>query len=251
MLELEAAVERILAALPPAQAERVPLARAHGRILAERIDSPLDLPGFDNSAMDGYAVRAADVAYAGANSPMALRLIGRVAAGEFFSGEVAQGACVRLFTGSAIPRGADAVVMQEDTRTDASGGEKVEFLDSAKPWENIRFRGEDVKSGAVIGETGDKISASLVGLLAAVGLTEISAGRQPIVGLLATGSELIEGGAAFPQRDVLIFLSFVVILATLVVQGLSLPWVIRKLGLAAIANPQEVKPGLGEEMTSR
>src|SRR5579863_3226195 len=120
MLELEAAVERILAAMPPPQKERIALAQAHGRILTERILSPIDLPTFDNSAMDGFAVRAADLTGASTNSPVSLRLIGRVAAGEVFSGEVTAGSCVRLFTGSPVPRGADAVVMQEDTRSDAS-----------------------------------------------------------------------------------------------------------------------------------
>ncbi|HXD00488.1 MAG TPA: molybdopterin molybdenumtransferase MoeA, partial [Verrucomicrobiae bacterium] len=109
MLELEAALDRILAALPPPVPESVPPAGSHRRFLAEQILSPVDLPGFDNSSMDGYAVRAADVQKASAATPVALRLHGRVAAGETFTGELNSGDCVRIFTGAPLPRGADAV----------------------------------------------------------------------------------------------------------------------------------------------
>ena len=193
MLELEAARERILAALPAARAERVPVATAHRRILAEPITSPVDLPPFDNSAMDGYALRAADLAGA-ASTPASLRCIGRVAAGDIFPGEVSAGDCVRIFTGSPLPRGADAVIMQEDTRVDPANPGLVQCLDAVKPWENIRFKGEDVKLGAIVGEAGDAIDAARIGLLSAAGLTHVRAGKQPVVGLLATGSELLEPG---------------------------------------------------------
>ncbi len=194
MLELEAARERILALMPPAQPERIQLAQAHRRILAAAILSPLDLPSFDNSAMDGYAVYAEDLRAANAASPVALQLIGRVAAGEMFAGEVATGACVRVFTGSPMPRGADAVVMQEDTRLDPSQPAAVWFLDAAKPWDNIRYRGEDVKAGAELSAGGVELTASRISLLAAAGLTEVGVGRQPVVALLATGSELLSAG---------------------------------------------------------
>src|SRR5260221_1967815 len=192
ILELETAIARILALIPPPVPEKIALATAHRRVLAERILSPLDLPGFDNSAMDGYAVRAADLHGAGADSPRALELRGRVAAGEIFTGEVSPGACVRLFTGSPLPRGADAVVMQEDTRPDAARPGTIFFLDSVKPWENVRFRGEDVKSGAVIGEPGDALTAGRINLLAAAGLTEVSVGIRPVAGVLGSGSGLLE-----------------------------------------------------------
>jgi molybdopterin molybdotransferase len=194
MLELEAALHRILAAMPPAQPERLSLHQAHRRFLAERIVSPLELPGFDNSAMDGYAVRAEDLWKATSTSPVALHVKGRVAAGEIFSGEVTTGSCVRLFTGSPVPRGADAVVMQEDTRADPGQPGTIWFLDSIKPWENIRFRGEDLKSGAVLGDMGTELTAGRLSLLNAVGLTHLNAGRQPLTGVLVTGSELVEAG---------------------------------------------------------
>src|ERR1051326_3686698 len=111
MLELEDALARILAAVPPAVMERVAIAQAHRRILAEAACAAVDLPGFDNSAVDGYAVRAEDVSTARAENPIPLRIAGRIAAGEMFSGEISSGQCARIFTGSALPRGADAVVM--------------------------------------------------------------------------------------------------------------------------------------------
>jgi molybdopterin molybdotransferase len=194
MLELESAIERILTAMPSPQPERIGLHQAHHRVLAGRIVCPLDLPGFDNSAMDGYAVRAADLLKANLTSPVSLQVRGRIAAGEIFSGEVTAGSCVRIFTGSPLPRGADAVVMQEDTRVDPGQPGVVWFPDAVKPWENIRFRGEDLKQGAVLAEPGSEITAARLNLLAAAGLTHLDAGRRPVVGLLATGSELIEGG---------------------------------------------------------
>ncbi|MDB6020995.1 MAG: molybdenum cofactor biosynthesis protein MoeA, partial [Pedosphaera sp.] len=194
MIELEAAIERILASLPPVQTEPLDLGLAHRRILVERVLSPAALPAFDNSAVDGYAVRTADLQGASASSPVSLRLIGRVAAGETFSGEVTTGSCVRIFTGSPLPHGADAVAWQEDTVLDDAQPEVVSFLDVVKPWENIRFQGEDIKPGAVLGEPGDILTAGRINLLAAVGVTEVCVGRRPVTGLLATGSELLEAG---------------------------------------------------------
>jgi molybdopterin molybdotransferase len=202
MLEYEDALERILAAVGPATAERTPLAQAHRRILAERILSPMDLPPFDNSAMDGYAVRARDVQGATANAPKQLRLRGKVAAGGNFQGAVEPGDCVRVFTGSLLPPGADAVVMQEDTRTEPGEPEVVWFLDGAKPWENVRFRGEDVKRGMVAGEAGEEVSAGRVSLFAALGLGEVSVGKRPVAGLLASGSELAEPGQPLPPGGI-------------------------------------------------
>ncbi len=192
MLQLEEALAQILAALPPPTPERVPLSEAHGRVLSERVLASIDLPPFDNSSMDGYAVRAEDVAAARPDSPVRLRLAGRVAAGEAGSVEVTAGSCVRLFTGSPLPRGADAVVMQEDTRIEPGAPAEVSVLDRAAPWENVRLRGEDVKRGAVLAEAGEEVTVGRLSLLAAAGLTHLSLGRRPVVGLLATGSELRE-----------------------------------------------------------
>lgn len=195
MLELDEAQRRLLATVRTLGTETVPLAEAFERVLAGKLTSPLDLPSFDNSAMDGYAVRAADVATASADRPVTLRLAGQVAAGAVFDGEVQPGTCVRLFTGSPMPRGADTVIMQEDTRVDERDPEKIRFLDAARTWENVRRRGEDLRGGAVLMEAGERLTAGHVALLAAVGLSTVPVGRRPTVGLVATGSELREPGA--------------------------------------------------------
>ena len=132
MLELEKALEIILASVPAPKSEIIPLADAYRRVALEEISASTDLPPFDNSAVDGYAVRAADVASATSQKSVPLQLSGKIAAGENFRGELSTGQCIRIFTGSTLPPGADAVVMQEDTQAIRSN--QVLFLDSAKPW---------------------------------------------------------------------------------------------------------------------
>ncbi len=194
MLELEDAQARILAAIPEPRSESIPLVQAHGRIAAERIFAPINLPVFDNSSMDGYAVRSEDVVSAKPELPVRLRLAGRAAAGEVFQGLLGPGECVRVFTGSPMPHGADAVVMQEDTRIDGVQPGDVLVLDSARPWENVRFRGEDVKDGSIVANAGEHLTATRLALLAALGVANVNVSRRPVVGLLPTGSELREAG---------------------------------------------------------
>ncbi len=202
MLELEDALQRILAALPAPVSERVALPDAADRVLTETVASQVDLPPFDNSSMDGYAVRAADVAAARPEAPIRLRVVGRTAAGEVFAGTLAGGDCVRLFTGSPLPRGADAVVMQEDTRSDPALPEEIQVLDTAKPWANVRFRGEDLKRGTTVANAGEIVTPAKLSLLAATGTAQVTVGRQPVVGLLATGSELREPGQALAPGQI-------------------------------------------------
>jgi molybdopterin molybdotransferase len=202
MLQYEEALARILAVIPAPTSERIPAAQAVGRILAGEIASQINLPPFDNSAMDGYAVRAQDVGSARLDSPARLRLMGRVAAGEKFSGDVSPGACIRLFTGSPLPAGADAVVMQEDTKLDAATPNEVLMFDSVKAWENVRFRGEDVKRGAPLVAKGDSMTVGRLALLAATGCAEVLASRQPVVGIIATGSELKEPGQSLDPGQI-------------------------------------------------
>jgi molybdopterin molybdotransferase len=194
MLAFEEALSRVLAAVPAPRGESVSLSDAPGRVLADQIRSPIDLPIFDNSAMDGYAVRTADVASAKPASPARLRLAGKVAAGEVSAGEVTSGTCVRLFTGSPLPAGADAVVMQEDTHLDPGAPGEVAILAPAGPGENVRARGEDVKQGTMLAEAGAVLTPGRIGLLAAAGFGCLRVGQKPVVGLLAAGSELTEPG---------------------------------------------------------
>ena len=194
MLELEVAQERILSRVQPLASEIVPLAAAAGRFLAQTIVATVDLPGFDNSAMDGYAVRAEDVTQASSEHPVPLRVLAKVAAGESSAIEVTSRTCIRLFTGSPLPHGADAVVMQEDTRLVAADPHLVHVLDRIKPCDNIRFRGEDVKAGSPLFEAGQAITAARIALGAAAGVAHVTVAKRPLVGLIATGSELREVG---------------------------------------------------------
>jgi molybdopterin molybdotransferase len=196
MLTLEEAQGRILAQIKPRDLETVPVASAASRISAATLHAPIDLPPFDNSAMDGYAVRAADVV----SVPAELKVIGKIAAGEVFSSDLPAGACVRIFTGSPLPPGTDAVVMQEDT--ESKGSDSAVIRESVKPWENVRFHGEDVKKGTTILQPGTKIRPAVIGLLGALGFSDIFVFRQSKVGILATGSELQEPGTPLTQGKI-------------------------------------------------
>jgi molybdopterin molybdotransferase len=202
MLQYEEALAQVIGTVPTPASESISLADADGRFLAREILSPIDLPPFDNSAMDGYAVRAADVASAKPDSPVRLRLAGRVAAGEKLMGEVSSGTCVRLFTGSPLPKGADAVVMQEDTKVDGAVPNEVRVLEPVKPWENVRFQGEDIKRAAAVAAKGEALTVGRLALLAATGCAEVVVFRRPTVGILATGSELREPGQSLAPGQI-------------------------------------------------
>lgn len=202
MLKLHEALERVLSEVHPLASETISLTEGAGRFATKAITAGIDLPHFDNSAMDGYAVRAADVRGASRERPAKLKLVGRTPAGQTFEGNVGAGECVRVFTGSPMPQGADAVVMQEDTDTNPHSPDEVQIFDEVKAWENIRFRGEDIKQGDVLVEAGQKLTAGRLALLGAVGVTEVQAGRKPVVGILATGTELREPGAKLRPGEI-------------------------------------------------
>lgn len=146
--------------------------------------------------MDGYAVRAADLASASPEKPISLRLSGRTAAGSTSPGSLDPGACGRIFTGAMLPGGADAVVMQEDVKCEESEPAAVIFEESVRPFENVRLRGEDVRKGALLLAAGEQLTAQRLSLLAGAGLASVSVRRRPQLGLLATGDELCEPGRA-------------------------------------------------------
>jgi molybdopterin molybdotransferase len=221
MLDLETALGRILAAVPTPLQESVPLNEAAERVVAESVASPSDLPPFDNSAMDGYAVRAADVSQASPATPVRLRVRTRIPAGEHFAGELSPGECARLFTGSPLPRGADAVVMQEDTRSDAAYPADILICDSVVSGEYVRRQGEDVQRGAMLVAAGEALTPGRISLLAATGISEVKVGRRPVLGLLATGSELREAGA--PLAPGQIYESNRATLAPLVIRAGGVP----------------------------
>jgi molybdopterin molybdotransferase len=191
VISLEEARDRILASITPQPIERLPLFEAAGCYCAEALHSSIDLPRFDNSAMDGYAVRCDDLKSATADAPVLLKLIGRIGAGGTFPGSVSPGTCLRLFTGSVLPHGADAVVMQEDV-----GAENgvIRFTETVKPFENVRLTGEDIRKGAQLTAPGDRLTATSLALIAATGIAAVPVHRAPRVAILASGDELVEPG---------------------------------------------------------
>ena len=172
----------VLAAVRPLPAEEVPLADALGRVLAEDVSSPLDVPPFDCSAMDGFAVRAGPGAQ--------LRVIGESRAGHPAVERVEPGSAVRISTGAVLPAGADAVVPVEHTEETAEG---VTVPDRS-PGDNVRRAGEDIRRGDLVLRAGTKLGPAEVGVLASLGSPAASCARRPAVVLLVTGDELAEPG---------------------------------------------------------
>ncbi len=180
-------LERVL----PVGRESVPLEQAAGRVLAEPLCAAENVPAFDRSPYDGYALRAADVRAAGREAPVALRILEEIAAGGVSHVPVTEGTCVKILTGAPIPPGADCVEMYENTAFDA---EKVTFFAPRKAGENIIRAGEDVRAGMHLAEAGETIDPGLAGTLAAQGCARPLVYARPRIALLSTGSELVEVG---------------------------------------------------------
>ncbi len=188
MLTFEQARARILEGAPFLGVERVTVAAACGRVLAETVRSPVDLPGFDYSAMDGYAVRAAELDGAHENNPITLRVHGRDSrAGGEEPPALGPGECVRTFTGARIAEGADAVEMQEHARRE---GDAARFTRPARPGQHVRRRGEDLREGQVALEAGTRLGPAHLGLLTALGRVRVTVARRPVVTIVSTGDEL-------------------------------------------------------------
>ena len=189
LLPLDAALRIIAADVRPIEGiERVALGTADGRVLAESVAAPLDLPPFDNSAVDGYAVRLADLE----GAPI-LPVAGRIAAGAPAADALAPGSAWRIFTGAALPAGVDTVFMQEDVRLDEQG--RVHFPAGLRRGANTRSRGEDVASGACALPAGRRLRPQDLALAAALGLRDLAV-RAPVrVALFSTGDEIVEPGA--------------------------------------------------------
>ena len=188
MISLDEARAHVLARVAPTSPERVSLDRAHGLVLAEPVVSVEAVPPFANTAMDGFAVRAADTA----NPPVTLELVGTIAAGDAPELTVARGQAARIMTGAPMPDGADAVVMVERTSVDAAGSSVVIEI-SVEAGNHVRGAGEDVRPGDEVFPAGTLLEAGHLGVLASIGVFEVAAHRQPRVGVLSTGDELVEG----------------------------------------------------------
>ena len=188
-LSVDEARSAVVADFQPLASELVELEAALHRVLATDVVSPVSLPPWNNSSMDGYAVRGAEVASASAASPVVLPVIETIAAGGVAHQPLAPGTAMRIMTGAPIPEGADSVIRVEDT----DGGEqRVAIRDARDAGRNVRPRGEDVGEGEVALSAGTPIGAPQLGVLASVGAREVAVHRKPLVAVLSTGDELVD-----------------------------------------------------------
>ena len=199
MLSVEEALERILAHFHVLESEERPLLEALGQVLAEDATARHDIPPLDNSAMDGYAVQAASVKGASQSSPVTLKVVGAVAAGQLPSDTVEPGTTVRIMTGAPIPHGADSVVPFEETdeiERRASGGslDKIGVTVAVRLGSDIRPAGQDVRRGDTVLAKETTLRPAEIGVLASLGLENVTVVRRPVVAILATGDELLEAG---------------------------------------------------------
>ena len=183
------AVQRILHAVPVQPPLRVPLDDALGSVLAEPITSPLDIPAWTNSAMDGYAARAEDVRGASAVRPLQLRVIEQIPAGSFPTRTIGPGECARIFTGAPLPDGADTVVRQEDTDY---GALTVTITNDRDAGVNIRLAGEDIRKGTHVLAPGDELTPARLGVLASLAVAAPLVHRRPRVAILGSGDEIVD-----------------------------------------------------------
>ena len=183
------AARRILAEVRRQPALRVPLDDALASVLAEDIVSPLDIPAWTNSAMDGYAARGADVRGASAASPVRLRVMEQLPAGRFPTHALGPGECARIFTGAPLPEGADTVVRQEDTDL---GSETVTILKDRDVGVNIRRAGEDIRKGQTVLRAGTALGPAHLGVLASLAVAHPLVHRRPRVAILGSGDEIVD-----------------------------------------------------------
>lgn len=199
MIAVDEALRRILAALPVLPAETVGLGQALGRVLAEPVVARVTQPPSAVSAMDGYAVRAEDVAGATAEAPVALLRVGEAPAGGAYHGRLAAGEAVRIFTGGPLPEGADTIVIQENTETD---GRRVSVLAAAPRGQFVRPEGLDFRAGEAGVAAGRRLTVRDVGLAAAMNVPWLRVRRRPRVALLSTGDELVMPGETLGPNQI-------------------------------------------------
>ena len=199
MIELEEALKIVLSQVKVLPPERVNLLSSLGRTLAEDVYADLDIPGFDRAAMDGYAVISKDTDSASRKKPVVLEVIADVPAGYITKKAVKSGKAVRIMTGAPLPRGADAVVMVEDTEKQEG---KVKIFCRVNPEENVSFAGEDVKKGELILPQGSFIRPAEVAMLATLGKKNALVRTKPKVGIVSTGDELVEVGKTLKKGEI-------------------------------------------------
>ena len=183
----------------PIGAEQVSISEAHGRVLAQDVRAPLNIPPFSRSTVDGYAVKAADTFGASEDKPVSLRVCGRVAVGEAPSVVLENGLAAEIVTGAPLPDGADSVVMVEHTNR---RGNKVSVHRPVSIGENIMAAGSDIRKNETVLKNGRVLGSREIGVLAAIGLTEVRVYRRPEVAVLSTGAEVVEPGEALPPGKI-------------------------------------------------
>jgi molybdopterin molybdotransferase len=188
LLSVDEALQRILDGVEPTEAEPVAIEHARGRVLAQPLQARVTQPPFNASAMDGYAVRAGDIAHL----PATLTVIGEAGAGHPFANAVGKGQAVRIFTGAPVPDGADAIVIQEDADRD---GARVTVRDGNPQTGHIRTKGYDFRAGDTLLAAGRRLGPREISLAAAMGHGEVSVSRRPSVAIVSTGDELVPPGS--------------------------------------------------------
>ncbi len=200
LISVDDARAAILQHFSQLSAETIPLWQARGRVLATEVVAAHDVPPFRNAAMDGYAVRAADVAGAAPTRPILLRVVGDVAAGKVADRPLASGEAIRIMTGAAMPDGADAVVRFEESSEGWAERERpppplVAICHGVAAWDNVRAAGEDLRAGTLALAAGTLLAPAQIGLLASLGWGQVPVVRRPRVAILATGDELVPADA--------------------------------------------------------
>ncbi|GLS90146.1 molybdopterin molybdenumtransferase MoeA [Psychromonas marina] len=181
------------------EAISLPLSQALGFALAEDIQSPINVPSFNNSAMDGYAMNQADLLEADAAHPVALKMIGKSFAGAPYTGELPAGCCIRIMTGAVMPSCADSVVMQERAQ---ANGEQISFTNTPKLGDNVRKAAEDIQLGQSVLKVGHKLTTRDIPLIASLGISDISVFRKLKVAVISSGDELKNLGEPLREGDI-------------------------------------------------
>jgi len=187
LISVEEAQSRVLGAVTLLDVETIDLADSLGRVLREDVTASHDIPSADNSAMDGYAVRAEDVA----NAPVTLRVIGDIPAGRVATETLEAGTAMRIMTGAHVPDGADAVVQVELTD---GGANEVHIREGVSRGANIRKRGEDMRAGSIVLRSGTRVGPGEIGVLAGAQRRSVVVSRKPTIAIISTGDELVEAG---------------------------------------------------------
>jgi molybdopterin molybdotransferase len=239
MISVDEASKRILAKIQVLGLEKVDILSSLGRVIGEDIVAPRNIPTLDNSAMDGYAVRAADIRGVSKQSPVSLNVIEDLPAGTLAKGNVAPGQAIRIMTGAPIPKGTDTVVMVEDTK---QAGEQVTVFQEVPPGEHIRRAGEDVKKGDCVIPRDSLIRPAEVGMLASVGRAFVSVYQRPVVAILCTGDELVDVDQGVEDHKIISSNSYTLSAQVMECGGLPL-----QLGIAK-DDPREIEEKLQQAL---